>query len=236
MPRETSPRKTPWYLITELIFFIIPIAVIGLTWKKMNRKALLISVLLVMVLGYLWSIMVSANGWWQFNHNTMLGFELLPHFPIEEALFYPLGGALSIMLYTVFKVKLEKFTIPPIFLYLNIVLVTIFLLVLTGISINTNHQPVYIVSQFVLYNGLCLLMWQWAGKKIHVLSMWTCVLLMTIIGFIWNWIGFTQNLWSYHATLGWMWPQGVPIDDWNFYLFAPMAAVSLYEFFNKTSE
>jgi hypothetical protein len=62
------------------------------------------------------------------------------------------------------------------------------------------------------------------------------VLLMTGIGFIWDCLAFNWGWWTYYAILGWMFPKRVPIDDWNFYFFAPIAAIELYSVFRKEKE
>jgi len=187
------------------------------------------------VLGYAWSMVVSASGWWTFRPDTLLGWNLLPHLPVEEALFYPLGGALCLLFY----VGWTRWRVPPaepkpLALGSGLVVLTTAAAaaVLLGFLL-LRRQPAYLASQIVLYNGLCFLLWPKTRDRILFGPALATVGLMLAIGFFWDWLAFTRGWWEYHAVLGWYWPPRVPVDDWNFYFSAPLAAISCYEAFRR---
>ncbi len=228
MGLQGQRRKTPWYVITEIIFFILPLAGLWTTLKKMNRRAFGLTLVIIMVLGYSWSMLVSSHGWWQFNPQTMLGWQVLPHLPLEEALFYPLGGALSILVYGFLADKMANPRWKSLGFYFLFLALTLVVLGAATTAVANNFHPAYILSQVVLYNGLALLLWPVAGPKFHLPGLLVTIVILTAVGVFWNYVGFTQRLWWYTAVLGWNWPKAVPVDDWNFYIFAPLAAISLY--------
>lgn len=227
-------RKTPWYFITIITFFAFPLIFLWRALKKENYPAFFKTVGAVMVLGYAWSYLVSASGWWVFNPACMLGVEPLPHLPLEEVLFYPLGGALSLLIYewAVSLTRSEQRAGPGVFcLLLGITLAAIGAIFIAHAQFD--RWAYYLISQLALFNGLTLALW-WVPRARFVL--WPAsfsVLGMTVIGFFWNWLAFTQEWWAYHAVLGWMFPPRVPVDDWNFFIFAPLAAISLYGFLGR---
>jgi lycopene cyclase domain-containing protein len=230
---QRRTQKIPWYLISIISFFILPVIWLLKTSKNLNKQAFLKTILIVIVLGYAWSMLVSSSGWWTFNPSTMLGIYILPFLPFEEFLFYPLGGALSVLIYNAFLQSdlTRKIYNKRLFWGMIIATGTAALAVVVS-TIQQGKIPIYIISQLGLYNGLSLGFWPWGGSKVEARSALFSIAIMTVIGFLWNWLGFTQTWWFYHATLGWEWPAQVPVDDWNFYLFAPLAAISLYEWLN----
>jgi lycopene cyclase domain-containing protein len=230
----TQTKKVPWYLITIIAFFVVPITALLKKLKTIDKPAFIKATLTIMALGYIWSYTVTSNGWWVFNPNTMLGFEIIPHLPLEEVLFYPLGGALSILIY----IAIAEWGVAanPVGkkYFWSIVGITALVSICVVIStLSFGKIPWYIISQMVLFNGLSIGLW---FRKTHRISLNPALLSiagMTVIGFFWNWIAFTQNWWTYHAVLGWYFPPQVPVDDWNFFIFAPLAAASLYEIYRK---
>ncbi|MEW6515762.1 MAG: lycopene cyclase domain-containing protein [candidate division FCPU426 bacterium] len=225
----SSVRKIPWYFITIITFFALPIIYLWRGLKKEDYPAFFQTVGLVMALGYAWSYLVSAMGWWTFAPECMLGIQVLPHLPLEEVLFYPLGGALSVLIYLKLK-SLGRFSkradLAAMLVLAGITALAMGLIIYVRVS--RGHWAYYLISQLALFNALTLVLW-WIPRARFLLGPATVgVLGMTCIGFFWNWLAFTQGWWAYHATLGWMFPPRVPIDDWNFFLFAPLAAISLY--------
>lgn len=200
----------------------------------MNHRAFWWSVLIILVLGCGWSALVSSQGWWHFNPQTMLGWQVLPHLPLEELLFYPLGGVLSILVYGFLADKMANPRWKSSRFYFLFLVLTLAVLGAATTAVARNFHPAYILSQVVLYNGLALLLWPVAGPRFHLPGLLVTIAILAAIGFIWNYVGFTQRLWWYTAVLGWNWPKAVPVDDWNFYIFAPLAAVSLYELFGNS--
>lgn len=231
---NTQTRKTPWYFITITTFFFLPIAYLLKKSKNIDKPAFIKATLTIMALGYLWSYTVSSCGWWVFNPNTMLGIEILPHLPLEEILFYPLGGALSILIYiAIHKRDIAANPVGKKYIWILVGITGIILACVVYSTLTLGKAPWYIISQVILFNGLSIGLW---FRKTHRLAANPALLAifgMTIIGFFWNWIAFTKNWWSYHAVLGWHFPPQVPVDDWNFFIFAPLAAVSLYENYRK---
>lgn len=229
---NNNTHRVPWYFLTIIAFFILPITFLIKYTKKINYAAFFKALGMIMFLGYCWSFLVTSSGWWVFNPNTMLGFEILPHLPVEEVLFYPLGGALSILVYLAVSQYFGFVKCAKKGYLVGISIITIGSIVATVISIiHFQKMPFYIISQIVLFNGLSIGVGLMKKQYIILKGAWFSVLIMSIIGFFWNWIAFTQTWWSYHATLGWFLPTHVPVDDWNFFVFAPLAAISLYECF-----
>ncbi|MCK5219851.1 hypothetical protein KAR10_10015, partial [bacterium] len=199
-------KRRPWYFLTLLAFFVVPVSFMISTWKQIDRRALFKAATIITVLGYAWSMLVSANGWWSFDLNTMLGLKLFYWLPLEEALFYPFGGALCILLYDVFvrQCRSAKTGGYPLLIAITVLTLTVIILVL--ISIFTyGKQPAYVISQLVLYNGLCFVLWPKIGFRILMKPALITVVVMTIIGFFWDWLAFTRGWWEYHAILGWFW-------------------------------
>jgi hypothetical protein len=172
---------------------------------------------------------VSASKWWVFNPACMLGVQVLPNLPLEEMLFYPLGGALSILVYQRLKSRNESAPRAGLGTFCLLAVMTAAAVVAIFIAqAQHGRWAYYLISQLVLFNGLTLILWWVPRARFLVGPTSLAVLGMTVIGFAWNWLAFTQGWWTYHAVLGWMFPPRVPVDDWNFFIFAPLAAISLY--------
>lgn len=243
MPEAGDPRvkaqpnkRLPWYFLAILAFFMLPITFLLEKCKPIQVPAFLKSLASIMLLGYAWSYLVSSSGWWTFNPATMLGWEAILHMPLEELLFYPLGGSLSILVYIAWsgqdcdQARAGK----SYLLILGGITLCVLLAVLVYLRQN-GKIPWYVLSQVVLFNGLSIGLWFRASSRVLARPAALTVAVLTVIGFFWNWLAFTQTWWAYHATLGWMFPPQVPVDDWNFFIFAPLAAASLYEFFSRRS-
>lgn len=87
--------------------------------------------------------------------------------------------------------------------------------------------PHYLYSQFVVYNGLCLTMAPLVGHDMDLRALSLPVLVLGTVGFLWDHVAFKYGWWIYHAVTQiriWL----VPLDDFNFFFFAPTAAVSIY--------
>jgi len=234
MSPNRERKRTPWYFLSILFLFLVPVnALLILAWKKTDKPAFLKSFLTILALGYAWSMLVTSQGWWSFNPEIMLGIRVLPALPLEEAFFYPLGGALSILLYAALTrtAAPEKGTGRGFCFF--IIALTLCGAAAVAVSMLNGGRPYYLISQIILYNGLAAGLWPWTHGRIGARPALLATAVMTGIGFFWNWLAFTQGWWSYHAVLGWMWPAAVPVDDWNFYIFAPLAAISLYENFRR---
>lgn len=227
-----ASRKTPWYFLTILAFFIFPVLFLWRALKRENYPAFFKTVGLVMLLGYAWSYLVSASGWWVFNPACMLGIQVLPNLPLEEVLFYPLGGALSILIYQklISANASARRAGPGTFCLLAALTLAAVGMIFIARA-QQGRWAFYLVSQLLLFNGLTLALWWRPRARFFLWPAALAVLGMALIGFFWNWLAFTQGWWSYHAILGWMFPPRVPVDDWNFFLFAPLAAISLYGWF-----
>jgi hypothetical protein len=225
----STSRKTPWYFIAILTFFIFPIIWLWRSLKKENYPAFFGTLGMVMVLGYAWSYLVSASRWWVFNPACMLGVLVLPNLPLEEVLFYPLGGALSILVYQKLKSRnrsTQRAGLGTFWLLAGLTAAAVGAIFIA--QAQHGRWAYYLISQVVLFNGLTLILWWVPRARFFVWPAALAVLGMTVIGFAWNWLAFTQGWWTYYAILGWMFPPRVPVDDWNFYIFAPLAAISLY--------
>ncbi len=213
------------YLISILIAFLGPIFFL---FKRVggdqHKKAIWLSTLIIGVLGWTWSWIVSSNGWWTFGEKYLLGLEVIPHLPIEEVLFYPLGGMLCILFYLMGSRWAEK---------TNAAVYWAFILIGTAVFatlayITREHGPYYVISQIILYNTLCsIFLAPWVAKRINLVGLATPIAILSVVGFAWNFIGFKFGWWAYHATMH-INIDVVPIDDFNFFLFAPTAAVSIF--------
>ncbi|MDE2290725.1 MAG: hypothetical protein KGL53_01475 [Elusimicrobia bacterium] len=225
LAEEAAVGFTPLYYLSILFFFAEPVAaLLKELWPRLPKRAFFSAFAFIAVLGWGWSWLVSASGWWSFGPRFMLGVEVLPHLPIEEVLFYPLGGALAVLAYLCARDERR----PP-----RPGLLWAFLLTGTAIfaglaAARWGRHPYYVVSQLVVYNTLCgILLAPWAAPKVDVAALALPVAGLGILGFLWNYVGFKYGWWVYHATLG-LNVSVEPVDDFNFFLFAPTAAVLVY--------
>lgn len=224
-PSEKKSLKRFSYLISILFFFLVPLVTIfKKEWEHIPKKPFFISFAIIGFLGWAWSWTVTSHVWWSFGENFLLGVEVIPHLPLEELLFYPLGGGLCILFYLYgFKIKIiQNQKIYWTFLIIGNLTFGI-------IAWATRHNgPAYLYSQLFLYNTICsLALAPWVGKDINLTGLAIPIGILSVVGFIWDYIGFKYGWWVYHAITQ-IYISVVPLDDFNFFLFAPTAAVSIY--------
>ncbi len=227
--RKIEPSQYS-YLISILVAFVAPILFLSKDLRKRIPPApFYVSVAIIGVLGWIWSYIVSSHLWWVFGEKFLTGIKVIPNLPIEELLFYPLGGAICILFYLKMQTQAAfKNKISAKAYWIFIVLGTIVFTAL--VAARWHVKPYYLTSQLVLYNLLCtLLLAPWVAKNINLPGLALPVGILTVVGYSWNWIGFKYGWWVYNATTQ-IYLSVVPIDDCNFYFFAPTAAVSLYVF------
>ncbi|MFA6092250.1 MAG: hypothetical protein WCU88_01700 [Elusimicrobiota bacterium] len=226
-----SPRKLariPLYLVSIVLAFLLPsLALLGRLWKKASRKALLISVAIIAIIGWSWSWMVSYSHWWTFGERYMLGWQVVPFLPIEEVLFYPLGGLLSILAYLwAYSWLPRKVHAPSYWGFLSLGT-----LIFAGLVVSSwAYGPYYLLSQLVIYNFACsMLLAPKTASRMNLPALCVPIAGLGVVGYLWNYIGFKYGWWAYYATVR-INVSVVPIDDFNFFFFAPTAAVSIYVF------
>jgi len=218
----------PGYLISIIIIFVLPVSVLlaGL-WGRAPKRALAASTIIIGLLGSAWSCVLNFEKWWSFGDRFLLGVDIVPHLPLEEFLFYPLGGALAILIYLRFRcIHGRCREVRPALFWCFLVLGTMPFGLLA--FMRWDHGPYYICSQLILFNSICcMVLAPWASRSIDLRALAAPITILAVVGYIWNCCGIHYGWWAYHAVLGIHLP-GMPIDDVNFFLFAPTAAVSIY--------
>jgi len=156
----------------------------------------------------------------------MLGIDVVPHLPVEEVLFYPFGGVLCIFIYvylvSTLKIEFQKSTIFWCFIMMGT-------LAFVGIAWVTRHfQPSYLYSQLVTYDLLCcLVLAPIVARTINLLTLSAPILLLGTAGYFWDFFAVKYGWWAFHAvTQIKLWT--VPLDEFNFFLFGPTSAISIY--------
>lgn len=223
---STSTQKSlPWYTISLFAVFVVPFMFLFKTILKTVQKApFFICTGIVCVLGWGWSILLSAKGWWEFPVKFITGIYPLPKLPLEEFLIYPLGGMFSVFLYA-WPTQKWGSKPKPAFYYAFIVLETLAFAVLAYIKRDT--APWYLYSQFVLYNGISLALAMFVAKDVSIPGFLASTVGLGIVGFIWDYFAFKYGWWIYHAITG-VKILNIPVEDINFYMMAPTAAITLY--------
>lgn len=230
--RRFSLRKLPGYTKSLLLVFVIPFLFLFRTiLKNVQKKPFWIAVGLVCALGWFWSGFLSYKGWWEFPAESIIGIHVLPHLPLEEFIIYPLGGAFSIFFYTFPSVRWPKNNRANPLLYWG------FLIGVTGVFavlayVKRDTHPWYLYSQFVLYNGLCLILAPFIAKDLYIPAVFYPMISLGAVGFFWDYFAFQLDWWIYHAITN-VRVFNIPVEDFNFYLLAPPAAISLYVLFCK---
>lgn len=229
-------QRIPAYFFSILLVFVLPALTLGKwLWKKISPKPFFLSIALISVIGWIWSWVVSSNQWWSFGERYMLGFEIIPYLPLEEFLFYPFGGALSILIYV--SLENRHSLIKPGLYWGYLILGT---LIFTGLAWFTRgNGPHYLTSQLIVYNiACCLVLAPFVAKRINLYGAILPALCLGTLGYFWDYIAFTYGWWDYHAITQ-IRISIVPIDDFNFFLYAPPSAISIYlvvfRFFNRDS-
>ncbi len=97
------------YLLVLIATLAIPLALsrdknISL-WR--NRRALLASVAGVSIVYWMWDLIAAARGHWSFNPHYIIGIWIF-HLPLEEFLFFPVVGFVSIFVWESVKYFLRK--------------------------------------------------------------------------------------------------------------------------------
>jgi hypothetical protein len=182
------------------------------------------AILLIALLGSIWSALLVAQGWWSFGEaSTGVMFGTLV---LEEAIFYPSAGALCIGLY-VLGARGEAIPVGSRYLLLTHGLSVGFGLLLLVLW---HRRPYYLLSQLVLFNFcITLPLARFVARAASRRGVCTSILWMSVIGIFWDAHSY-GSWWTYHAGTG-IEVANVPIDDLNFFFFAPAAAISIYEGF-----
>jgi hypothetical protein len=215
------------YTKSLVAFFIIPFVLLaGSIFRSVERKPFVLSIGTVCVLGWAWSLFLSYKKWWIFPGKDIVGLYVFPHLPLEEFVIYPIGGALAIYLYLRVASRFQATPRPGSFWALLLGTTAIF----GAIALCTDARPFYLYSQLLVYNGLCLALAPFTSKSLKFAGLVASIAILGSIGFLWDFLAFTFQWWTYTAITG-LRIGPVPIEDINFYLLAPTAAISLYVFF-----
>lgn len=212
------------YLTAIIVVLAVPACVIAWHLRpRLSLRPFLGALACITVLGGTWSAWLSARGLWTFSAATRTGITLGPHLIFEEAVFYPAAGALCIALYVLGE-RLGTTPFPRAYGALVLVGTLLF----AGLSwLEWDEQPYYLLSQVVLYNCIVTLpLCPVVSRRVSVQGFVTCVGIMATIGAIWDQCCY-GNWWTYHAATPYQ-VLGVPLDDLNFFVFAPTAALSIY--------
>jgi lycopene cyclase domain-containing protein len=220
-------RGSAWdggYTKSLLVIFIIPFLFLGRTiLRSVRRKPFFAAIAGVSVLGWAWSMLLSYKKWWVFPEKYIVGIRPLPHVPLEEFVIYPIGGAFSIFLYVVMG---RIFSLKSGGIFRTMLTGTTAAFLALALA-RLKKRPYYLFSQLVLYNGLSLLLSPVTARHIRAGGLVGSVAILGTIGFIWDYLAFKFGWWVYNATTG-VKLFRIPIEDVNFYLMAPTAAISLY--------
>ena len=213
------------YTKSLLFVFVIPFVFLFRTMVRNTQKApFFLSIAVVCLLGWSWSMLLSYQHWWVFPERYILGIRPLPYLPLEEFLIYPMGGAFSIFFYAFATRRFSTASVPvAVWSYLAVISAAF---VALGIS-KADTRPYYLYSQLLLYNGLCLILAPFAASRINLRGLIFSAVILGTIGFIWDYFAFKFEWWVYFAITG-LKIEGIPIEDVNFYLMAPAAAITLY--------
>lgn len=217
--------RTLGYSKSLLVVFVIPFLLLFRSMlRTVRRRPFFASIALVSVLGWAWSMLLSYKKWWVFPEKYIVGVRVLPNVPLEEFVIYPLGGAFSIFLY-VLGSRLWRSRRPSRLFGALVAGTTAAFL---GLALAyVKKRPHYLVSQLVLYNGLNVLLSPVTAPLISAPGLVLSVGALGAIGFVWDFLAFRHGWWRYNATTG-VKILKIPVEDLNFYLMAPTAAISLY--------
>lgn len=213
------------YLLSIVVGFMVPIAgLFKILKKNIPLKPLAVSFFITAVLGCSWSNFVSAHAWWHFGDEFVTGLRVFPNLPLEEFIFNPLGGLISVLIYLMGS-RIKTVTSPSVYASF-LVAGTIPFAVLAFYY--KQGSPNYLFSQLALFNfatSLCIVFF--VAKHINLIGLALSVGVLSAVGFVWDAIGLYKGWWVYYAVSG-INIGIVPIEEINFYLFAPTGAVSLY--------
>ncbi len=215
------------YLLSIFVVLVVPSCLLALRLRaRIEWRALAIALVSISVIGCGWSATVTAHEWWTFGGRHVTGWRPLPHLLVEEVIFYPAGGALCILLYLAFAGRPARAR-PGVYVAFLILGTSLFAAL--GLA-HAAQRPYYLYSQLLVYNlVVCGMLAPAVAHRIDFRGFAGTTQLMAIVGYMWDHVAFVGTWWEYHAItqlhLGL-----VPLDDIDFFLFAPAAAISIYEF------
>ncbi len=227
-PNKTEAKRAPNYLLSIIAIFIIPsLLLLPATWKKVAKKPFILASATIALIGWGWSWNVTSHVWWSFGWPHMLGWDVIPHLPLEEILFYPFGGILVLLVY----VAVHRLKWVPV--YKSATVYWIYLIVGTAILgtiayLTRENVPMYLYSQLLVYNlCCCLLLAPFVAKDINLVAMLAPVFLLLPVGFLWDTVAIKYGWWTFHAItqirIG-----TVPLDEFDFFFYAEPSAISIY--------
>jgi hypothetical protein len=225
-PTLPTEKPRPRYMQVLVAVFVLPLVVFGRRlFRGADPRAVLLGFALVTLVGWAWSITLSANLWWVFPKRFLVGVWLLPNLPLEEMLFYPIGMLFAIGLYNALTRRWPERMKDPwpyrAYLYAGTA-------VFGALAFYyRDEKPYYIYSLLLVYNGLALALCEAVWRYIHPRPLFVLTALLFVIGLVWDYFAFRYDWWIYNPIMGLkFW--GIPVEDVDFYLYAPPAGLSLY--------
>ncbi|MCB4757026.1 MAG: hypothetical protein LHV69_08400 [Elusimicrobia bacterium] len=221
-------QRVPRYLESIIGIFIVPVLILlGIVWKKLPKKPFYLASLTIALIGWTWSWTVTSHVWWSFGERYMLGFDVIPHLPFEEVLFYPFGGILCLFLYVaMLRLKWTRGKTSA-FIYWGYLILGV--IVFGSVAfLKRENGPHYLTSQLLTYNLICcLILAPFVARDINLVAMITPVLILGPTGYFWDFFALKFGWWDFHAItqirIG-----PVPFDEFNFFFYAPPSAISIY--------
>lgn len=217
----------PRYLQTILLIFLLPILLLYKSvWKRLQPKPFFAAAATIAVIGWVWSWTVTSNVWWSFGRPFMVGWDVIPHLPIEEVLFYPLGGILCIFIYArISDIPRFRTATWPKGHWIYLAVGTVFF---ASVAFAYRRDgPFYLLSQLITYNFLCCFcLAPFVARRINPVGQLAPSLILGTVGFFWDFYAMKVGLWQFHAITFRV--LTVPIDEFNFFLYAPTSAASIY--------
>jgi lycopene cyclase domain-containing protein len=217
------------YTISLLLFFVLPFLFVARQIPRLvEPRPFVWSIATISVIGWAWSFFLSYKSWWIFPDYHVVGINPIPYVPLEEFVIYPIGGAFSIYLYLAGSRGLSARSRPW--------LVGSFLTGVTAlfiaVAVLAKQPSPYLHSQLFVFNTLCLLLAPLIISSMKLRGLLVAVGVLGAIGFVWDHLAFSFDWWIYAAVTGIRLGR-VPIEDVNFYLMAPTAAISIYLAFRR---
>lgn len=219
----------PRYLECIIFLLIIPVTILNVpVWARLRKKAFFLASVTITLIGWAWSYTLSSHGWWMFGDRFMSGINVVHHLSLEEGLFHPFGGMLTLLLYVNASCLLPRFSHPkaPALYWTFLIVGT---LVFMGIAWATRqHRPYYLHSMLATYNFLCcLLLAPFVAGEMNLFPLSVPILVLGTVGYLWDFFAIKYGWWAYLAITQ-IRLHGVTIEEFNYYCFAPVSAVSIY--------
>ena len=213
------------YLLSICVLLVLPACSLAVRLRSfVYWPAFATALLAISIIGWTWSVVVTSGGWWTFGNAHVTGWRPVPNLLFEELVFYPAGGALSILLYVTWA---RTPPLPRARTYVGFLLVGT--LAFAAATLGSTGRPYYLYSQLVVYNLLiCGGLAPFVAQRIDLRGLAVSVSVMASLGYLWDVVAFLNGWWEYHAITGFRLGV-VPLDDFDFFLFGPTAAVSIYE-------